>query len=243
MTRLGTSSGQDLQELSIVLAATNHQPSMLTPDFLAGSGIIPTDWTLAKPFTTSQRSSQMAFTNGVKITGKLGNITFAEGIAKKALEDLEIPSLARQYAAMLPNLDYRGVGINPRWFITFDGQPDAAQRFISQQILADRPWQSFGLSPLQAGINLVYTLDRCQLHLAINKAVLKLPDRDIPAVMFAGNFSYGIPGDTPQARLDAINQAIGHWQDDLAVYGDLIDQQFLAGMEREAVSLFPVASV
>lgn len=42
------SASVDLQELAIVLTAKNHNPSILNPDFLKCSGIIPSEWELSR---------------------------------------------------------------------------------------------------------------------------------------------------------------------------------------------------
>lgn len=234
----------DLQDLAIVLAVRDHNPTMLTPDFLKGSGVVPAAWVLEQPPVLSQRGAQIVFKNGIKIEAQPGNVSFSEGMGKtKAAEEIEVPNLALHYAAALPNLEYGGVGINPRRFVTFENQPDGAHQYITETILSRGGWQDFGTAPMQAGINLVYTLERCQLRLGINEARLKLPDREVPAVVFIGNFHYEVGGESGGERLEALKRAIAHWQEDLTAFRELIDSQFLAGVAGNAISLFPALAL
>ena len=233
----------DFQDLSIVLAVKNYNPGILSPDFLNGSGVVPGDWKLASDPILSQRATLIVFTNGVRIEGQPGTVSFLEKMEAKDSQALQVSDLARRYAAALPNLEYLGVGINPRWFVTFEEQADGVHKYITEIILSRNSWQNFGTAPVQAKINLVYTLERCQLRLGINEVQLKLTDRSIPAVLFAGNFHYSVNGESSKERLQCLNQALAHWQEDLAAYQDLIESQFLAGVEVESISIFPAASL
>lgn len=49
----------DIQDFSIVLAARNHNPTIVTLDFLVGSGVIPGEWELAPPPVLSSQASQI----------------------------------------------------------------------------------------------------------------------------------------------------------------------------------------
>ncbi|MEQ9353746.1 hypothetical protein [Coleofasciculus chthonoplastes] len=229
----------DIQDISIVLAAKKLNPTIVTPDFLTGSGIVPGEWELARPPVLSSQGTQISFKNGIKLEAKPGTISFAQGMNSQNLNSLDVPSLARRYAAALPNLEYRGVGINPRRFVPFAGQSDAAHNYMTQTLLAPGAWQNFGKAPIQAGINLVYTLENSQLRLTINEARLQLPEREpIPAVLFSGNFHYAITGESPEERQTNLNQAIENWHSDIVVYEELIDNQFLADIPAEVKSVF-----
>ena len=241
---------QDIQELAIVLAARNHNATLLTWDFLKGSGVVPTDWELQRPPVFTAGSAQIIFKNGVNIVANSQTVSFSEAVTTKAFENVEVAKIARKYVATLPNLDYQAVGINPRRFIPFEEQPEQAHQYITETILSSGSWQNFGIAPMQAGINLVYTLERCQLRLGINEARLRFPDREtVPALLFAGNFHYEVTGDSAEERLQKIVRAIENWQKNVATYQELLDSQFLAGVKdneiliRDAVSVIPVAAL
>ncbi|HEY9610682.1 hypothetical protein [Allocoleopsis sp.] len=228
----------DIQDFSIVLAARDHNPTMINPDFLRGSGVIPGDWELARPPVMSSQAVQIIFKNGIKIEAQPGSINFSQGIDTDSFKNIELPSLARRYAVTLPNLAYGGVGINPRRFVTFGDRTEQAHQYITETILARGSWQNFGTAPMQAGINLVYTLERCQLRIGISEARLQIPDREaIPAILFAGNFHYELTGESAEERLKHLHQALDNWQSDFATYQELIDGKFLAGSKGDSGSI------
>jgi hypothetical protein len=50
----------DVQELSLVIAVERQDPSLLTPDFLRYSDIIPQDWELARQPVRAQQAAQVS---------------------------------------------------------------------------------------------------------------------------------------------------------------------------------------
>ncbi|NEP58535.1 MAG: hypothetical protein F6K31_16215 [Symploca sp. SIO2G7] len=92
----------NIQELSIVLTVPNHNPTLLTPDFLAGSVIIPTDWELSRPPVLSQRASQVAFKSGTNVVAQPGTITFSEILNYKDLDDVPVAANSKKYAKNIP---------------------------------------------------------------------------------------------------------------------------------------------
>ncbi|HAG80644.1 MAG TPA: hypothetical protein DCL61_05620 [Cyanobacteria bacterium UBA12227] len=234
----------DIQDFSIVLAARNHNPTLVTPDFLRGSGVVPGDWELARPPALSPQATQIIFKNGIKIEAQVGTISFSQGINTPNFEDLELPGMARRYATTLPNLEYRGVGINPRRFVAFGDGSDQAHKYITETILSHGSWQEFGTASIQATINLIYTLEHCQLRLGINEARLQSPDRDaIPAVVFTGNFHYDVAGESAEERLKLLHQILDNSQKDFLTYRELIDSKFLAGSRDDIVSVLPAVAI
>lgn len=218
----------DIQELSIVIAVRNHNPTLLTVDFLKGSGIVPADWELQRPPVLAAGSAQVMFTNGVNIVVNPQAIACSEPLETNTLDDIKIPKIAGKYVATLPNLDYQAVGINPKRFITFEEQGDGAYKYITETILARGSWQNFGIAPMRAAINLIYTLEGRQLAVNINEARIQLPNKEpIPAILFAGNFHYNLAGETGEQRVRNLHQCLEDWQVDLQIYQELVDSKFL----------------
>ena len=229
----------NIQDLSIVLAIRNYNPTLLTADFLIGTGVVPGNWELARQPAVSPRASQIAFTNGVQIEAQPGTVSFTEGLSNRENKDIQIPDLVRRYAASLPNFNYLGIGINPRFIITFE-QEAAAESFIQERILSPGSWQEFGTAPMQASVILAYSLKECQLRVNINSARLQISEgKAIPAILFTGNFAYQLSGESSEEHQQTLNQIIDTWPEDLAIYRDLIDNRFLTGIKGDTVPLFP----
>lgn len=216
-------------ELVIVIAAKNHNPLILTPDFLKYSGIVPADWELARQPICSARGSQVTFTNGISIVAEPNRIMFAEAIDGKGDRDVTIPEIARKYVQTLPHMEYQAMGLNPRGYASFATEPDAARKYISETLFSQGDWQEVGTKPMFATINLAYTLERGVFYLSVNEAALKQPDETTtPVVLFSGNFSYDLVGNNESEKLASLYQAIENWLADIDIYKDIINTKFLA---------------
>jgi hypothetical protein len=228
---------REIQELAITLSAKTLNPTMLSQEFLQQTGIIPIDWELAKQPVLGTNMSQVTFQNGVSIVAQPRTITFMEAIGTKDTSELKIPMVARQYGERLPNAEYQVLSISPKTLIPFPVGDDAARQYITKNLLAPGPWQEFGKAPVQAGLNLLYQLDRCQFSLAINEAKIQMPDQSsIAALLFAGNFNYNLENSSSSERLQQLSQGINEWQSDLNAFQDIVHQRFLGQHEE---SVFP----
>ncbi|WP_414529919.1 hypothetical protein [Nodularia chucula] len=216
------------QEFGIIIAAKNHKPTILNPDFLKYSGIVPAEWELARQPIYTPSVSQVAFTNGIAIVAEPTRIIFIEAIEDKTAKDITIADIAKKYVQTLPHVEYEAVGLNPRSYITFDQQQDTSHQYLSEKLLSPGDWQEIGTTPVRATLNLAYTLERCPFYLTISEAALQNPDEtSIPIVLFNGSFSYQIIGETVPERLINLHQIIDNWQADLLTYQDMIRSKFL----------------
>lgn len=230
-----------VQELVIVIAAKNNNPTILTADFLKYSGIIPSDWELARQPVLTNSAAQVIFTNGVSIVAEPNRVIFIEAIADKSAAEIAIAQIARKYVEILPNAEYQAMGLNPRGYASFDAGEDAARNYLSQTLLAPGAWSDVGTAPARATINYVYTLERGQLNLSVNEAGLRQSDETVkPIVLFSGNFSYDIANDDKAERLKNLYQALDNWQADLDTYKDIVDSKFLANQKTKPAPAKPV---
>jgi hypothetical protein len=225
---------REIQELSIAIAAKSLNPAMLTVDFLKYSGIVPADWELNAQPVLNPNYAQVSFQNGISIVAQPRTITFVEIINSPDNSTLKLPEIVGLYADKLPLAEYQALNISPKSIVPFPSSVEAAKKYITETLLAPGSWQNFGQAPLQAGLNLLYQLETCQLSVAINEAKLQLPDgKTIAAVLFAGNFNYNLPENSD--RLNLLKQYLGQWQTDLQIFRELVTQRFL---ERQA-PVFP----
>ncbi len=227
---------QEIQELAITIAAKNLNPTMLSEEFLKFSGVIPQDWELARQPALNNNFAQVVFKNGVNIVAQPRTITFVEQMGNRPLDELQISEVATQYVKKLPNAEYQTLSISPKSVVPMPGNPDAARQFITGKLLAAGPWQDFGNTPVQAGLNLVYQLEHCQFNLSINQAQIQIPEQSaIPALLFAGNFNYKVEGDTQEERIDKLEAGLKAWESDIQAFREIVNQRFLG----EQQLLFP----
>ncbi|MEL4896090.1 hypothetical protein [Crocosphaera sp. Alani8] len=229
---------REIQELAIAISAKNLNPTMLSQEFLKQTGIVPNDWELAKKPVLGQNLSQVTFQNGVSIVAQPRTITFMESLGAKTPDELNIPKVARQYVEKLANAAYQGLSITPKSLVPFPGDSQGARNFITQNLLSPGDWQNYGKTPVQAGLNLLYQLDRCQFSLNINEAKIQMPDKStIPALLFAGNFNYNLAAANPQEVIAKLQKGIDDWQSDLTAFQEVVNERFLS--QKQPASLFP----
>lgn len=223
-----TSIALPLQEVTFLITADNLNLTLLTPEFLQSSGIIPSQWELARIPLLSDRISQIAFTNGINIVAEYNTIAFTESFKKKDERSLQIASVARRYTQILANANYRAVSINPSCFVTFpNSTKNAGRDYIAKTLLAPGEWLEIGTEPVRAAMNLHYTLDRGRFNLAVAEAKLQLPDSKAQsAVLFSGSFRYELKGNAP---LQELHQHLDNWQADWQFFREVVENRFLKG--------------
>jgi hypothetical protein len=222
-----------VQELAIVIAVATQNPTILNEDFLKQSGIIPTDWKLAREPVYTDRIAQIVFENGFSIAAQPDRVMFLEAVGDKDVETIAAGEVAQKYVATLKLADYQAVGINFRSYVAHDSAT-AVSAYINTQLLGAGSWQQYGNSGVRAAINLVYDLPERQLNLSINEASIQFPEQPAtPVVLFAGNFSYDIAKIPASEKSTEIVQLVGNWRQELNEYTALITNHFLVATEGQ----------
>ncbi|MDZ7959936.1 MAG: hypothetical protein RMY34_18975 [Aulosira sp. DedQUE10] len=233
------SQSLDVQEFVIAIAVRQHNPTVLTPDFLKYSGIVPSDWELARTPILTNSAAQVAYQNGISIIAEVNRIVFSEPIPTKELQEVSIPAIARKYVETLTQVNYQAISINFRGYVIFEQNNNTARNYIFANLLKSGPWKEFGTSPVQAALRFIYTLQDTQLFLDVNEVGLQLPDKTlIPAILFSANFSHAIAQDDPKERLASLVQVMGQWQTDLETYKEVVNTKFLAS-EKYQINIAP----
>ena len=104
-------SGVRLHNVSVVVTAEFHNPSILNPDFLVSRGIVPADWSVAETLTTPP-VSVVKYTNGIAWTVDQSRLTVTEKCGPAFRDHYESHALLTAYLDKLPHVPYRGLGLN-----------------------------------------------------------------------------------------------------------------------------------
>ncbi|MBW4550799.1 MAG: hypothetical protein KME35_06780 [Aphanocapsa sp. GSE-SYN-MK-11-07L] len=197
----------DLQELAIVIAVKNLDPTLLSPEFLHYSNIVPADWELANAPIRNAQAARVSFQNGISLVVQSDRITLVEPLLGKSAETVQVAEIAQRWINVLPSLAYQGIGINTRTLVALPGTVN--QTYLSQNLLTAGDWLCEGTQPVRMGLNLSYTFESKRLNLSINEATVQLPEQEqVAVVVFSGNFDYELAGDVaPLARLGKILSA------------------------------------
>jgi hypothetical protein len=231
-----------LQELGIVVAMQQPNPHLVTAEFLKLSGIIPADWQLAQEPVNTERISQLLFTNSVSIVAEPNRIMFGENIGERDINTLAVARIAHKYTEIFKLAKYSAIGINIRSYSPQASIQNATQ-YINHQLLADGSWQNYGTAPVQAALNLVYTLPNRQLNLDIAAAGIQFGQAEItPVILFSGNFSYSLVNAELGETVAAVGRVLTDWQLDLSAYCELITDRFLSSVRVAALPQQAVTS-
>jgi hypothetical protein len=215
------------QELAIVISVKTQNPNLLNEDFLKQTGIVPSDWKLAREPIYTDRVAQIVFENGFSIAAQPDRVMFLEAVGDKDLETIEAGEVAQKYVTTLKLADYQAVGINFRSYVAHN-RPEDASEYINSQLLATGSWQDYGTGAVRASLNLVYDLSERQLNLSINEASIQFPEQPAtPVVLFAGNFSYDASKTPTDDKATEIARIISNWEQDLSEYTTLIGDRFI----------------
>lgn len=229
---------QFIEELSIIIAAQDLTPTMMSHDFLKFSGIIAKEWELSQQPVLNPNFAQLNFTNGVGITAQPRSISISESLGTKQLSELAIAMVAEKYVEKLPHAEYVGLSLSPKILIPFPGSPETARQFITGSLLGSGAWKKIGVAPVQAGLNLMYLLERCQLSINISEARLQQAQQpSITAILFSGNFNYNVITEGNQDnRITQVMKFMNNWQSDLQEFRDIVNQKFLDSGTEETTS-------
>ncbi|MBK1990320.1 hypothetical protein A0J48_022810 [Sphaerospermopsis aphanizomenoides BCCUSP55] len=229
----------EIQELAIAITAKNLNPTVITPDFLKYTGIVPAEWELARQPVYTNGVLQIFFTNGVGIVAQPNSVTVVEAIGGKKPEEIQVQNITQQLVEKLSQVEYQRIGVNPRGFIIFNSDEEVYQ-YINGKLLSPGSWQEFEGAKVSAALQLSYPLKRGLLNLNINQANVQFPDKVAAAILFSGNFNYSLLGNTPTEKLQDLQQIVNSWQDSLNTFQKLLVEKFLPSDEAPRnISVFP----
>lgn len=215
-----------LSQISVVILAKNHNPSILNPDFLRINGIVPDDWEVDTPTFSSEEISQVTYSNGFQIGMDLENLVFRQRYQSPLIE-IYISDVAYNYLAKIPYVNYYALDISPIAHILAASDLES-ENYIRESLLKSGEWKQFlGVNPV-ASVSLAYELNDSLIRLAISAATAVDSDNDteeFPVILFSGNIHRHF--DNEQSNTEAIKQRILNLSGDLETYFSLIRTCFL----------------
>lgn len=204
----------ELLDLSFVVVASSHNPTILNPDFLKRNSIVPEDWELEGNPVCAFPLAQVAFKNRISATAQPDRIAFTESFLKGDYSNNVLSGIVKKYVETLPHVDYLQLGINPRYFIPSPGKPAGKTGipFLTQQLVKDGPWLKFQGQTALTGIRFAYDTSECVLTLNIDEGSAALgEEQPRPGIILASNIHYQLAGNQKE-RLDKLVSLIAGWK-------------------------------
>jgi len=211
-----------LGELTVVIVAESHNPTILNPDFLRVNEVVPSDWDPSDPAVTTPALARVAYSNGVTVQADPGRVTFTERMLGKGRSEAVIPNMARRWVEVLPHVGYVAVGINPGGIAVAETQAEALS-FVLNSLVTDGPWKDALDGAARAGLTLHYGRPDGHLALTIDSTELVTSE---PVVAFSANSHHQLrrPGGDHPSRAEQIQSVVDHWEEDISVFEDLSNQ-------------------
>ncbi|MEW6777508.1 MAG: hypothetical protein AB1405_14520 [Bdellovibrionota bacterium] len=218
----------EITQISLVINAKNHNPTILNPDFLRYNKLVPESWELAGNPVCSDLGAVVRYKEGVTILSQPEQIIFTEELAKKKYTDSVAPGIARQYVQLLPHVSYTAIGINPSGFYEMVSK-ESLEKSMLEWYVSEGPWIEFqGTRPL---VSMVLRYPRKLGGIQVTMSPGNAPDsseKKRVGIRFQGNFHHDIPGETPGERIKSSGEILNSWQKDIEVFLELTEKVLLA---------------
>ena len=100
-----------LHQVSVVVTAQSHNPSILNPDFLRVLEVVPQDWEVAQTISTPA-VSLVRYKNGITWTVETEKLEVKESCGPSLDDESQCHDLVTKYINKLPFVPYRHLGLN-----------------------------------------------------------------------------------------------------------------------------------
>lgn len=154
-------------EFSVVVAANDHNPTILNPDFLDRQDIVSAAWgwkVAGNPITTPPFAA-VSYDSGVTVSVETNRLQVRD--VKSTPESSKALDIARKYVEILCHVRYSAVGINFR-SLAEHAEPDA---FLKERFLKSGPWDS-DVHVLQGiGLRLAYLMNETRVTLTMESFI------------------------------------------------------------------------
>jgi hypothetical protein len=203
-------------EFSLVALASEHNPTILNPDFLQRNQIIrDEEWgwlVIGEPLTTPavstvQYDSQVSFT----VEPLKAQVTDKSGGDIETNHACEIMS---KYVQVVPHVPYSALGVNFT-SITFVDDIDA---FLFDRFLKEGAWNNDENRLLEAGFRFVYELDGGRIVYSVDKG--KKPDVERPFILSRANFHRDLDLSV-MPTFEQVHRILGNVQNDIERFNEL----------------------
>ncbi len=163
-------------QFSIVVLATDHNPTILNLIFLRLQTIVPSEWgwELASPPITTQPFATVQYESGVSISVEPNKLQVADNKVTK-LPESKIVAIVKRYVEVVSHVRYITVGSNFRTVIELDD----ADACLKAQFLKKGLWDSEENPMKSVGLRFVYPAASGRLILSINSGIDQVQQKSV----------------------------------------------------------------
>lgn len=155
--------------VSVVVLAREHNPSILHPAFLSSQGIMPESEELAGSPLCTPPLSVVKYKSGISFSVEKNKFQVLQSPPPEDWKNSKVPQLAILYIKSLPHVNYTAVGINFSVLL----KPENPERYLVEKFLDKAKTEKGGLRLKTAGLRLVYPLEEAVLNLTCEPGELE----------------------------------------------------------------------
>jgi hypothetical protein len=187
-----------LLQFSIVVLASDHNPTILNPDFLRLQEIVPDDWgwELASPPIMTPPFATVQYDSNVSISVESNKLQAADNNVEDPSAS-KLVSMVKRYVEVVPHVRYTAVGMNFRSGFRLDD----ADNYLKERFLKSGAWDSNDNPVSSIGLKFVYPVESGRLVLSIDSGFAEEMEDDQlqkkPVIITNANFHRDLDTNTP----------------------------------------------
>ena len=199
----------EILNVSVVVAAEAHNPTILHPEFLRGRNIVPEGWESSEELIcTAALSVVKAKDESIVFTVQPTKFQIVDNIPGTNPASSRAPGIAAKYIGALPHVRYTAVGMNCGGFLELS-TPE--ERLIERFLKPGDPWQR-QFPPQAMGLRLVFTLPEGRLTLSIDAGTLQKRGEELRhGCLVNANCHVDLPKESVEKALEKAGNILGRF--------------------------------
>ena len=173
----------NILDVSVVITARGHNPTILHPSFLEAQGIVEKEWELSEPPLCTPAIATVAYKNGVRFLAEEQKLQIGQGTLECKPEDSVVSDLTLKYVQTLPHVAYGAVGMNFDGFIDRAGPID----FLKKKFVSDQKWTE-SLPPLDVGFRFSFDGEPGKLVVNFDGRTIEVQGEKRVGILLRANF-------------------------------------------------------
>ena len=192
-----------LHNVSVVVTAKYHNPSVLNPGFLEQNGIVPKDWEVDEAMTTPPLSL-VTYRQGIVWNLDQTTLTVTENCDPDQSE-FHVHRQASEYVKTLPHVPYQGLGLN----CVLSFATSNPGKWLTQRYLKNGPWRKGEYLSLAMVPKFVFPAGNAICNLTMNPGQVH-PEENVShaAVVASSNLHHDGPFD-----VEGLRKTMAQWQE------------------------------
>ena len=205
-----------LFEFSVVLVASNNNPSIVNPDFLLNNGII-TDLEPDRERSIATPMFSLAmFKGAVNVKAEPNRVIFEQTGTPLTVDRVICAEIAKRYLKTVPHVPYSAVGINPKSYRT---RSRALPSAVGHALIDRGTWMEHDSTVPTFGLKASYQYPDRRITLDVSEGEANISGQTSLVDVYAANIHRNIKEQNQQMRISSLLSLLDTWQDD---YSDFI---------------------